>query len=132
MARADPILLRLNLLLLLFVSFLPFPTRLVSEALNDIEGERVFVTMYGPTLLGIRVMGFALDEYAWRERLYSASGASEEAEQERRTILPVVGAYSVAILVGLVLPTVAVVAYCLLGIYLVVPFREVMRLFRHS
>ena len=87
--------------------------------------------MYGLTLLGIRVTGFALDEYARREHLYSAAPASDEAEQERRTILPVVGAYSVALLVGLVLPTVAVVAYCVLGIYLVVPFRDVMRLFRH-
>ena len=28
------------------------------------NGERVFVTMYGLTLLAIRIFGFALDEYA--------------------------------------------------------------------
>jgi TMEM175 potassium channel family protein len=49
----------LNLLLLLFVSLLPFPTRLVAESLDDCSGERVFVTMYGLTLLAIRVLLFA-------------------------------------------------------------------------
>ena len=54
--------------------------------------------------------------------------AEAELEQERRTILPVVGGYVIAILVGLVAPRVAVGVYCVIGIYLVVPFREVHRL----
>ena len=37
LTRADAILLRLNLLVLLGVGFLPFPTRLVAEALHDVE-----------------------------------------------------------------------------------------------
>jgi hypothetical protein len=43
----DAILLRLNLILLLRVSLLPFPTRLVAKSLEGLSGERVFVTMYG-------------------------------------------------------------------------------------
>ena len=104
--------MRLNLLLLLFVAFLPFPTRLVAGALDDIHEERVYATMYGLTLLGIRIFGFLLDEYALRERLYSKEHVSAELEQERRTILPVVGGYVIAILVGLVAPRVAVGVYC--------------------
>ena len=73
LTRADAILLRLNLLVLLGVGFLPFPTRLVAEALHDVNGERVFVTMYGLTLLAIRIFGFALDEYARREHLYNST-----------------------------------------------------------
>ena len=76
LARADAILLRLNLLVLLGVGFLPFPTRLVAEALHDVNGERVFVTMYGLTLLAIRIFGYALDEYARREHLYNATRRS--------------------------------------------------------
>ena len=72
LARADAILLRLNLLVLLGVGFLPFPTGLVAEAIHDVNGERVFVTMYGLTLLAIRIFGFALDEYARREHLYDS------------------------------------------------------------
>ena len=75
LARADAILLRLNLLVLLGVGFLPFPTRLVAEAIHDVNGERVFVTMYGLTLLAIRIFGFALDEYARREHLYDPGRA---------------------------------------------------------
>ena len=71
--RTDSIFLRLNLLLLLVVTFLPFPTGLVGEALREPSSERVFVTMYGLTLLAIRLMGFALDEYADREHLYAQS-----------------------------------------------------------
>jgi uncharacterized membrane protein len=47
LAQIDQLFLRLNLLLLLVVVFLPFPTRLMAEALNNTSGERVYVTMYG-------------------------------------------------------------------------------------
>ena len=47
LARADRILLRLNLLVLLVVVFLPFPTRLVAGAAHHTGSERVFVTMLG-------------------------------------------------------------------------------------
>ena len=127
LTRADAILLRLNLLVLLGVGFLPFPTRLVAEALHDVNGERVFVTMYGLTLLAIRIFGFALDEYARREHLYN-SDEGEEPEQSGRSNLAVLVVYVVAILIGLVVPTVAVAFYFGIAIYLVVPFREIRRL----
>jgi uncharacterized membrane protein len=67
--RTDPLFLRLNLLVLLVVAFLPFPTRLVADALRSVDSERVAVTLYGLTLVTIRVLGFALDAYARREHL---------------------------------------------------------------
>ena len=127
LVRADAVLLRLNLLVLLGVGFLPFPTRLVAEALHDVNGERVFVTMYGLTLLAIRIFGFALDEYARREHLYDSEQV-EEPEQSGRSNLAVLAVYVVAILIGLVAPTVAVAFYFGIAIYLVVPFREIRRL----
>ena len=127
LTRADAILLRLNLLVLLGVGFLPFPTRLVAEALHDVDGERVFVTMYGLTLLAIRIFGFALDEYARREHLYNST-EGEEPEQSGRSNLAVLVVYVVAILIGLVVPTVAVAFYFGIAIYLVVPFRQIRRL----
>ena len=57
LTRADPIFLQINLVLLLVVAFLPFPTRLVADALHDVEAERVAVTIYGLTLLAIRLAG---------------------------------------------------------------------------
>jgi len=60
LARSDPIFLELNLLVLLVVAFLPFPTRLVTDALHNTGAERVAVTVYGLTLLAIRILGSAL------------------------------------------------------------------------
>jgi len=134
LARADSILLRLNLLLLLVVALLPFPTKLVGDALRDPSSERVFVTIYGLTLLTIRLLGFALDAWAKHEHLYSPKedeGDEEDLRRDRRTLLPVVAAYMVAILVGLAWPVAGVSLYLALALYLVVPFRDIRReLFR--
>ena len=76
--RTGSIFLRLNLLTLLVVVFLPFPTGLVADALRSHVGEREAVTLYGLTLLAIRVMGFALVVYARHENLYPRHGGDEE------------------------------------------------------
>ena len=133
LTRSDPILLRLNLLLLLAITFLPFPTSLVAEALLDTEGERVFVTMYGVTLLAIRVFLFIVDEYARREHLYAVDSESSESKSQRKELLPILSAYGIAIVIGIFLPSLAVALYCALGIVLVVPFRQIGQLlFRRS
>ena len=118
------------LLVLLVVVFLPFPTRLVAEALHDsnVTGERVYVTMYGLTLLAIRLLGSVLDCYARREHLYSPHQDDEEVHTDRRKLLPIVIGYVIAILIGLALPVAAVALYFGIAVYLIVPFREVARL----
>src|SRR5208282_2340380 len=128
LTRSDPMFLQINLLVLLVVAFLPFPTRLVAGALNNTGAERVAVTFYGLTLLAIRLLGSALDAYARREHLYSQQADADEVQGPRRKLLPVVIGYVTAILIGLVLPEVAVVLYCAIAVYLIVPFREVARL----
>ncbi len=104
LARSDPNFLELNLLVLLVVAFLPFPTRLVADALHDTGAERVSVTVYGLTLLAIRLLGSALGAYARRELLYSSQGEGDEVQGPRRRLLPVVIGYVIAILIGLVCP----------------------------
>jgi len=131
LARADLTFLRLNLLLLMLVAVLPFPTRLVAEGIDDASGERVFVATYGLVLLGIRVMLWALAAYARRERLVSPDEV-EEAIAANRTVVPVVIAYGAAILIGMALPALAVGLYCLVAIYLIVPVGQLARLFRRS
>jgi uncharacterized membrane protein len=54
-ARADRVLLFLNLLLLLLVAFLPFPTRLVAEYLQR-DGERAAVYAYDATFVVMSVV----------------------------------------------------------------------------
>jgi uncharacterized membrane protein len=134
LARIDQLFLRLNLLVLLAVVFLPFPTRLMAGALNNSNGERVYVTMYGLTLLVIRLLGSALVAYARYEHLYSPTGEDEELRTTQRKFLPVVIGYVIGIIIGLLVPVVAAALYGALAVYLVVPFREAARVLirRHS
>jgi uncharacterized membrane protein len=126
--HSDSLLVRINLLLLLVVAFLPFPTKLVAESLRDTNAERNYVTVYGLTLLTIHLLIYALDAYARREHLYSQEQESDELRHERRTLWPVVLGYAIAIAIGIVAPTVAVLAYLALALYLVIPFRDLRRL----
>ncbi len=126
LARTDPLLLRINLLLLLVVAFLPFPTKLVADALHHESSERVFVTMYGLALLAIRLLAFALDAYARRERLYSTQDEGDERLDEPRELLPVLGGYVIAILIGLAVPGVAVAIYFGIALYMIL-FRGIRR-----
>ncbi|WP_406336013.1 TMEM175 family protein [Streptomyces sp. NBC_00203] len=133
LTRSDPNFLRLNLLILLVVAFLPFPTGLVTDALHTGEGQRVAVTIYGLTLLAIHVLGSALNEYARREHLCPPRGDGQDEQGTHRRLLPIVIGYVIAILTGLVVPGAAVALYFGIAVYLIVPFREVVRLlFRRS
>jgi uncharacterized membrane protein len=133
LTSADSLLLRINLLVLLAVAFLPFPTKLVAEALHDASGERVFVTLYGLTLMAIHLLGFGLANYAGRAHLYSAEDSTDESQTVRRDLWPVAISYVFAILVGLALPGVAIAFYFGIAVYLIVPFRQVAGLlFRRS
>jgi TMEM175 potassium channel family protein len=136
LAGTDRLFLRLNLLLLLVVVVLPFPTSLIAEALrhDDISGERVYVTTYGLTLLVIYLLGYALDAYARYQHLYAPAQEGEELHSTRRKFLPGVIGYVIVILTGLLLPVAAVALYFGLVVYLVIPFREAARVLarRHS
>jgi uncharacterized membrane protein len=66
--RATSVLIRLNLLLLMVVSFLPFPTRLLGEHIGEAEPERVAVTIYGINLFLASALVSLLWRYAVRER----------------------------------------------------------------
>jgi uncharacterized membrane protein len=128
----DQLFLRLNLLVLLVVVFLPFPTGLIADALRhaDISGGRVYVTLYGLTLLAIYLLGRALDAYARHEHLYPPAHEGEELHSTQRKFLPGVIGYVITIIIGLLLPVVAVALYFGIAVYLVVPFREAARVLR--
>jgi uncharacterized membrane protein len=126
----DQLFLRLNLLLLVVVVFLPFPTGLIADHLHNTSGERVYVTLYGLTLLVIYLLGSALDAYARHEHLYSPAHEGEELHSTQRKFLPGVIVYVIAIVIGLLLPVAAVALYFGIAVYLVVPFREAARVLR--
>jgi uncharacterized membrane protein len=63
---ADLHLMRMNLFLLFVVAFLPFPTKLMAEAIESANAERVAVLFYGATLLVIGVTVTVIARYAAR------------------------------------------------------------------
>jgi uncharacterized membrane protein len=126
--RVDPIFLRLNLLFLLAVSFLPFPTRLVAEALDKTTTwERLGVFVYGITLLVIRVLFAIMTGYSRRERLRRPGPDDPDLAEARRKFRFVFVAYLVTIVLGLFVPVAAIVLYFGIAVVMVVPFRTVAR-----
>ncbi|RPH80563.1 MAG: DUF1211 domain-containing protein [Candidatus Rokuibacteriota bacterium] len=80
---ADPTLMLLNLVLLMAVSFLPYPTKLMAEAIQSAGAERVAVLFYGATLLVISVIVTSLGHYAAGRGALLAEGVSASDFQAR-------------------------------------------------
>jgi uncharacterized membrane protein len=135
MDRVDPIFLGLNLLFLLLVTFLPFPTRLVGAALHQsTAGERVATVVYGLTLLGVRLFLSVLIAYSRGEHLQRPGADDADMRDTRRKLPFVLVAYCITIILSLFVPVAGVVIYFAVAVYLVVPFRAVARALstRHS
>jgi uncharacterized membrane protein len=121
--RADTTLLRLNLLLLLFVSFLPFPTRMLSEYVTADRVERVAVTFYGLTLLIAGALLSVLWRYALHARLVRPDAGDEEITLLTHRLTPGLAAYVVLIGVGLFFPIPAVIGYLAIALFFLIPVR---------
>jgi uncharacterized membrane protein len=115
---------RINLLLLLFVAFLPFPTRLFAEYIGEDTLERVAVTFYGATLLLTATLLLVLWRYAVRAKLVRPDAADEEIQFLTQRLTPGLGGYLVLIVAGLFIPIVAVIGYLGIAIYYIVPSRR--------
>jgi uncharacterized membrane protein len=55
-------LMRANLILLMAVAFVPYPTRLIAESIHDESAERTAVIFYGTTLLAVSIIAAVM----WR------------------------------------------------------------------
>jgi len=115
------VLIRLNLLLLMVVSFLLFPTRLLAEYVREETPERIATTVYGINLLLCSVLPSVLWRFAVRERLSGSTrrrgGDAHQAAHARR-----LAGYLAMIVVKLFLPVVAVLGYLAVAVYIIVPF----------
>ena len=125
--RADAILLRLNLVLLFFVSVLPYPTHMLAEYLHSENAERVAATVYGLNLLAISGFTSLTWHYAVSERLVRRDNKEEEVRAISRKLDPSLASYAVAIGIGLLWPQVAVVLYLIIALFVIIPFRAVIR-----
>ena len=125
--RATPILIRLNLLLLMVVAFLPFPTRLLGEYVGEDEPARVAVTIYGLNLFLASALVSLLWRYAVRERLIRADVADADVKMLTKKLTPGLAGYVAVIVLGLFLPVLAVLGYLVIAVYIIVPFGALRR-----
>lgn len=120
--RSDSGFARLNLLLLLVVSFLTFPTSLVAEYITQEGAVRVAVTILGLNLLLIATVTSLLWRYASR-RLAQSDASEEDIRLLTQRLTPGVAGYLLTIVLGLFLPLVAVFGYLALALFLLLPLR---------
>ena len=129
---ADPDLMRLNLILLLFVSFLPFTTAIAAThlfasnlSLHEVtvssSAERVAVVIFGLNLTLAALMLYLMLRHAGRTPGVAADDLAEEelqafAQQRRSAVL----LQASATVVGVFLPLLAVVFYLALAIFYVI------------
>ena len=127
---ADVTLYRINLVVLLLVSFLPFPTKLVGEFIGERHQERVAVVFYGLTLLALALALTGFVRYAAERHRLVKDEIEAHVVEAALTHQPSFALYGIGIVTGLVLPTVGVVFYLLTSLYLGIPGRTLHRVLR--
>ena len=127
---ADAGFVRLNLLLLLVVAFLPFPTKLFADFIGEDQPERIATNIYGISLLVTSFLLLLLWRYAVHMRLVRPDADDEDIELLTRRLMPGLVAYLVLIVAGLFVPVVAAVGYLAVALFFILPFRPIIRLHR--
>ena len=117
---ADQVMMGLNLVLLLFVSFLPFTTSLLANHLDD-SAAHIAVVIFGINLTLASLMVNVMFGYASRTQGVAADDAADaelKAFDRQRRVAVIIQA--VATLLGLILPLVAVVVYLVISLLVLI------------
>lgn len=114
---ADNRVMRINLLLLMAVSFLPYPTRLVAETIRTQDAERAAVIFYGLSLLAISLLFGALWGTIARDReLLRPEVTDEEVNAILLEATPSIGFYVGATALAIVAPRIAAFGYLVIAV----------------
>ena len=110
-------LMLINLLLLMAVSFLPFPTKLMAEAIHDNDAERAAVIFYGGTLLAISVLVGVMWGSIVRDRhVLKPEVTEKEINAITIATTPNIGFYIAVIVLAFIAPKVAAFGYLVIAI----------------
>ena len=114
----------INLVLLMAVAFLPFPTRLVAEAIHNNSAERAAAIFYGVWLLVIQLLLGALWAAIARDRgLLEPEVSEKEINAIMVAATPNLGFYIGVIVLAIFAPKVAAFGYLLIAIVALVRVR---------
>jgi uncharacterized membrane protein len=123
LVRATPVVIRLNLLLLMVVSFLPFPTKLLAEYIGEDRPERVAATIYGLNLLLTALLLSLVWRYAVGEGMIRSDITDDDVKVITRKLTPGLVGYLVMIMLGVFFPLLAVLGYLVIAVYNLIPVR---------
>jgi TMEM175 potassium channel family protein len=119
-ARADRVFLFLNLLLLLGIAFVPFPTGLLAEHIRE-PGARDAALAYGCTFIVIAIFFNLLWRYAAHEgRLIDPRADQREVSGITRSYLPGTLLYAAATLLAFASPWASAAAYAAIVAFYVI------------
>lgn len=121
---ANNAVMRINLLLLMAVSFLPYPTRLVAEAIRSSSAERAAVVFYGLSLLAISVLFSILWAAIAHDReLLRPEVGDDEVRAITAAASPNIGFYVAVTVVAIVAPKAAAFGFLLIAVVAVLRAR---------
>jgi uncharacterized membrane protein len=110
-------LMVINLLLLMATAFLPFPTKLMAEAIHDEEATRAAVIFYGGTVLVISLLLSLLWGSVARDRGVLKPEVSEkEINAIALATTPSIGFYVAVIALAIFAPRIAVFGYLVIAV----------------
>jgi uncharacterized membrane protein len=120
---ADSTVIRLNLLLLRAVAFLPFPTKLLAEAIDSTDAERAAVLFYGATLLIISVPITVIVRYAGSRPDLVEEEGRDEAKALAAQTSPNLGFYVVVLALAFLSPKVAAFGFLAIAVFAILHVR---------
>ena len=117
--KVDRLFLLVNIIFLMLIAFIPFPTRLLAEHINS-EGAQAAALSYGITLTGTAVMFNVMWQYAaQRGRLLRENADARVVRGITRSYLPGPFIYLVATVAALVSPQLSAVLYAGIALFYV-------------
>ena len=115
-ARVDRPLLLLNILLLMCISFTPFPTRVVADHAQNAADRQAAAVLYGLTMTCTAICFFAVWIYGSR-RLLKADTNMREVSGITRSYLPGAPTYALATLVAFLSSLASLIIFGVIAIF---------------
>jgi TMEM175 potassium channel family protein len=115
-ARVDRPLLLLNVLLLMLIAFVPFPTRVVADHARSASDREAAALLYGSTMTITAILFFGVWIYGSR-RLLRPDADRREVSGITRSYLPGAPTYATATLVALVSSTASLIMFGAIALF---------------
>ena len=115
-ARVDRPLLLLNVLLLMLIAFVPFPTRVVAQNVHTAGDREAAALLYGITMTATAILFFSVWIYGSR-KLLRPDADQREVSGITRSYLPGAPSYATATLIALVSPIASLIIFGALALF---------------